>query len=78
MKYLLVLAVLLVAFHVWRSNRRERMRTPPPPKARPQSLAKPEAMTRCAHCGMHLPANEAVAGQRGSYCSRQHLGQAEG
>jgi len=77
MKYLLVLAVVLVAFYVWRSNRREEMRAPPP-KAPPQPLAQPEAMTRCAHCGMHLPATEALAGRRGSYCSQQHLGQAEG
>ena len=79
MKYLLVLAVVLVAIHIWRSNRRERPQAPPPPK-RPRTLGTPEAMARCAHCGMHLPAAEGVEGRRKAdiYCSVAHREQAEG
>ena len=77
MKYLLVLAVLLLAVHIWRSNRRER--PPAPPPKRPRTLGLPEAMARCAHCGMHLPAAEAVAGRGDTpYCSAAHRELAEG
>lgn len=77
MKYLLVLAVVLVAFYLWRGNRRDSMRAPPPP-APPRPLAAPETMARCAQCGMHLPETDAVTGRRGSYCSPAHRDQAEG
>lgn len=77
MKYLLVLAVLLVAFYVWRGNRRDSLRTPPAaPASRPPGA--PEAMVRCAQCGTHLPATDAVTGRRGSYCSTAHRDLIEG
>lgn len=71
MKFILVLAVVLVAFWIWRNNRlgdREAPRPPTPPRA-PQS---PAIMVACAHCGMHLPSVEAVQGNRGTYCSQEH------
>ncbi|MCU0926076.1 MAG: hypothetical protein MUF44_08550 [Hydrogenophaga sp.] len=71
MKYLLVIAVVLVAFWVWRNNRlgdRDASRPPTPPRA-PQS---PAIMVACAHCGMHLPSVEAVQGQHGVYCCHEH------
>jgi uncharacterized protein len=74
MKYLLVLAVVLVAIWLWRKARREELqsRTPPPPPA-PGTLAPPQAMLRCAHCGLHLPAADAVRGRDGTvYCSVAH------
>ena len=77
MKYLLVLAVVLVAFYIWRNNRRDSMRAPPPAQA-PRPLGAPEAMVRCAQCGTHLPATDAVAGRRGSYCSAAHRDLIEG
>lgn len=76
MKYLLVLAVVLVAFFIWRGNRRERMRAPPP--ATPRPLDEPQSMTRCDQCGTHLPDTEAVPGRQGSYCSAAHRQLAEG
>lgn len=77
MKYFLVLAVLLVAFYVWRGNRRDSLRAPPAPKA-PRPLSAPEAMVRCAQCGTHLPATDTVTGRRGSYCSAAHRDLIEG
>ena len=83
MKYLLVLAVVLVAFYVWRSNRageaRERAeeaarRAPP---ARPP-VARPDAIVTCRHCGVHLPSREAVKGALGYYCGPEHQHLAEG
>jgi uncharacterized protein len=80
MKYLLVLAVLAVAFWVWRKNRQnakaESKKTPP---ADPGSSAvmQPQAMLQCAVCGVHLPAADAVVGRKGSYCSTSHRQQLE-
>jgi uncharacterized protein len=81
MKYLTVLAVLAVAFWIWRSNRADRQshRVPQSPDARPGNTSTPaQAMLQCAHCGVHLPANEAVQGKRGGYCSAEHRAQLEG
>ncbi|HJS03476.1 MAG TPA: PP0621 family protein [Variovorax sp.] len=76
MKYLLVLAVILVAVWLWRKARREELqsRTPPPsPPPAPGAIAPPQAMLRCAHCGLHLPASDAVRGTDGAaYCSTAH------
>jgi uncharacterized protein len=29
-------------------------------------------MVACAHCGLHLPATDAVQGKQGIYCSNAH------
>ena len=79
MKYLLVLAVIEVAIWLWRKARRDELqsRTPPPapaPAPAPGTIAPPQAMLRCAHCGLHLPAADAVRGPDGvAYCSAAHL-----
>jgi uncharacterized protein len=66
MKYLFWLLVGLVVWWAWRRSRS----TPPrPPEA---ASAAPQDMVACAHCGLHLPHNEAVAGARGQYCSAAH------
>ena len=76
MKYLLVLAIILVAVWLWRKGRREELQSrtpPPPPPPAPGSIAPPQAMLRCAHCGLHLPAADAVRGVDGTaYCSAAH------
>ncbi len=70
MKYLLLLALLAGLFFFLgakrgRSGTREpESRTPPP--------APPRAMLRCAQCGMHLPADEALPGKGGVFCSAAH------
>lgn len=80
MKYLLVLAVLVVAFWVWRHNRAAEMaerQTRPPRRPQPQP-AGPSPMVTCRHCGLHLPQSEAVPGAVGLYCSSGHKKLAEG
>ncbi|MBB3638836.1 PP0621 family protein [Variovorax atrisoli] len=78
MKYLLVLAVLWVAIWLWRKNRREEMQDAMRERAAkaqrtPAPSGPPQAMVRCAHCGLHLPAPEAIAGPGGAlYCSTAH------
>ncbi|VTU14137.1 hypothetical protein SRS16CHR_00941 [Variovorax sp. SRS16] len=74
MKFLLVLAVVFVAIWIWRKNRRDDMRERQPPKrATTPAVAAPQAMLRCAHCGLHLPAADAIGGPGGiAYCSVAH------
>ncbi|GAB3771512.1 hypothetical protein GCM10028796_40450 [Ramlibacter monticola] len=77
MKYLLLFAVLFVAYMLWRNarvtdERETRSRRPPPP-------ADPQEMVSCPVCGLHLPRSEAVPGQRGIlYCSNEHRLRADG
>lgn len=76
MKFLLVFAVLFIAIWIWRKNRRDEMQSRPPPPApprKPPTVAAPQAMVRCAHCGLHLPATDALTGPDGAlYCSAAH------
>lgn len=71
MKFLLVLAVLAVAYWVWRSGRvRGAARDAPPPPAQP---ALPEDMVSCPVCSLHLPRPDALPGSSGRlYCSPEH------
>lgn len=71
MKLLLILGLVLVGVWLWRSSRETPRQRPPPANATPQE------MVRCAHCGLHLPASEAVQGKKGRYCSPEHLLRAE-
>ncbi len=75
MKFLLVLAVILVAFWVWRNNRLDNRRGDTESPKRPSA---PVVMIACAHCGTHLPRHEAVAGKEGLYCSPAHRSAHEG
>ena len=57
MKYLLVALVVIIAIGIWRNNRRKA--AAPPPASKPR-LRQPEDMVTCAHCGLHLPASDAI------------------
>lgn len=68
MKYLLVALVIIIAIGIWRSNRRKAVTPPPKPR-----LKQPEDMVTCAHCGVHLPASDAITSpDRHQYCSTEH------
>lgn len=82
MKYIIVLLVLLVAVWVWRRSRAEQAREDAEELAQeqaqkrahqtpPQVLA-PAEMVSCAHCGLHLPAADALTGPSGHFCSAEH------
>lgn len=66
MKYILVLIVVVLAVMWLTRSRAPAVRREKPPPAGPQ------AMVACAHCGVHLPRAEAVAGAQGLYCSEAH------
>ncbi|MEJ7687487.1 MAG: PP0621 family protein [Variovorax sp.] len=72
MKYLLVFAVLFVAIWLWRKSRRDEMRSRPPARPATPAVEAPQDMLRCAHCGLHLPAADAIAGPNGIYCCAAH------
>jgi uncharacterized protein len=69
MKYLLIFLVVLLLAWRWRSSRSTAQRDVS--RKKPAS-AIPQDMVRCTQCGVHIPANEAVLGTRGSYCSAAH------
>ena len=69
MKYLLLFALVFVAYLLWRNGRLAARKSRPPPHA----PGTPQDMVRCPICGVHLPRSDAVPGQRGIfYCSNEH------
>lgn len=73
MRFLLILGIVLLLiwqWRHWRGVRKQNHTQAPKPK-------QPVDMVACAHCGTHLPATEAVRGQRGPYCSTEHRDRAE-
>ena len=73
MKYLVVLLVIGAVFWLWRHNRRQDIREA---QAQQQASRVPQAMVRCAHCGVHLARQDALQ-QRGQwYCGQEHAQQA--
>ena len=81
MKYLIVVAVLAVAFWLWRNNRQNakvQQKKSAPVQTKPPPVGPPQPMLQCAACGVHLPATDAVVGRRGSYCTAAHLSLREG
>ena len=80
MKYLLVIALVLGVFWVWRNKRRDEARGAQPPKAaKPTGLPRiATEMVACGVCQIHLPRSEALPGPGGLYCSAAHRQQAGG
>jgi uncharacterized protein len=74
MKFLLVFAVLFIAIYIWRRNRRdeELQAKQQQPVRKQAAVGPPQDMARCAHCGLHLPAGDAVRAADGVYCSVAH------
>ncbi|AOG24971.1 PP0621 family protein [Acidovorax sp. RAC01] len=69
MKYLVLLAVLVVAFGIWRSRRRSEAAPSSEPR---RPLALPQDMVACAHCGVHVPQADAVVLAGHTFCSAEH------
>lgn len=73
MKYLIWLLVILVAIWVYKRSRNPKDVTPNPGPA----ASGPSNMVSCVHCGLHLPQDEAVLGEKGIYCSTEHRAAAQ-
>lgn len=70
MKYVLVALVVIIAIGIWRNNRRK---ATTPPAAHKKNTRIPEDMVTCAHCGLHLPASDAITSpDRQQYCCTEH------
>lgn len=71
MKYLLLLLVLAIGLYLLLGRRRTGGDAPAPPPPPKQDAAAP--MVACAHCGVHLPRDDALldAGGR-SFCGEAH------
>jgi len=65
LKYLLLAGLVFFVWLAWKKGR-------PPPAVSPPPARPPESMVVCAHCGVHLPASEAVSEDGQSYCSAAH------
>jgi len=70
MKYLILL--LIVVAGIWWIRQQRKPDQPSTKKSGPQ------VMVPCAHCGTHVPENDAVQGSRGMYCSAAHRDRHEG
>jgi len=75
MKFLLVLAVVVIGVWLWRSGRQDSVTrdTPKPPK----NPAAPQEMVSCQWCAVHVPRSDAIAGRLGLYCCSDHQQRAE-
>ncbi|MDB5858971.1 MAG: hypothetical protein JWQ76_2660 [Ramlibacter sp.] len=70
MKYLLLFALLFIAYLVWRNGRLADRGGRPRQSQQP---AAPQDMVSCPVCAVHLPRSEAVADANGVlYCSQEH------
>jgi uncharacterized protein len=83
MKYLLVLAIVLVVIWYWRSSRRGSGSRENPPGAASRSGSapggQPQDMVECPVCLVHLPRADALPGPDGRlYCCAEHRGRAGG
>lgn len=77
MKFLVLLAVLVVAYLVWRNARLEHRKGPG--AAAPPPSGQPTEMVSCAQCGLHLPRTDALPGPGGQYyCCQEHRQRAAG
>lgn len=67
MKYLLLFFIFMVLLWQWRHARAPKVK-----QAQRKGASGPVDMVRCAHCGLHLPASDAVQGASALYCSTEH------
>ena len=67
MKIVIFLIAVFVLLWLLRSGTSRRSRP-----ADPTSAASPQPMLACAHCGLHLPRDEALPGRGGVFCGAAH------
>jgi uncharacterized protein len=71
-----ILGVLMLARVLARSKAasaaKSKARQAAPTPVQPAAQGDPEAMVRCAHCGVHLPRSEARMLGGNTWCSNEH------
>ena len=69
MKFLLLIVVIAIGVLMFTARRRRPERDDRKPAPKPE----PQAMVRCAHCGVHLPRDDALLDAAGrSFCGEAH------
>jgi uncharacterized protein len=68
MKFVLLAFAVLVLLWLLRGGAR---RVRPPGRSRVDASA-PQDMLSCAHCGVHMPRDEALPGRGGVFCGDAH------
>lgn len=76
MRVLFFFMVVLVGLVLWKLRPGQRLKDKAEPSDKPGP--SPQTMLRCVQCSTHVPAKEALSGQRGPYCCAEHRQQAEG
>jgi len=69
---LLTLLVAAAAWAVLRARRRSARRHPTPPPVPTSAPMTAVDSVRCAHCGLHLPQQQAIRRDGLWYCCREH------
>ncbi len=67
MKFLIWFLVIFLIWWAYTRTQKSASKSPPPLTNEPT-----QDMARCAHCGIHLPRDEAIRGEKGDYCSAEH------
>lgn len=66
-KLLVFLLVIVGIYFLIRANKASNPRPKPP-----ATDGAPEVMVRCAHCGVHLPHDEAIFEGERAFCCEEH------
>lgn len=69
MKFLLLFFLFMVLLWQWRQARSPKVRQA---ARKDRDAGAAVAMVECAQCGLHLPAQDALQGTQGRYCSVAH------
>lgn len=69
---LLIVLLLAVAVLLWWKHRQRGKRSEEAAPHRPRESTGPEAMLRCAECGVHLPSSQVLPGRGGVFCCHEH------
>jgi uncharacterized protein len=71
-KILLVLALVIVAYLLFRGFRRDAGMQDSAKTSNPRAAPAPEDMVRCSVCGVHLPRSESFASRGRFFCTDEH------
>ena len=80
MKYLILVAIVVAVLFLAKLGRRgrnddrndDRQGGAPDASIKPSAPPEKQALLACAHCGVHLPANESLPGRGGVFCDESH------
>jgi uncharacterized protein len=79
MKYLLLLAVVLLVVWLWRGSRAQDRAEGSASRRRPDSGVAQQDMIQCPVCSVHLPRSDALPGPDGQlYCCVEHRARGAG